>query len=808
MFKNYLISAYRNFIRNKFYTLINILGLTIGLAAFIFILLFIRDELTYDRYNKKYERIHRLESNFNIAGKHEKFAIVPIPMGPAFQLEFPEVKTFTRLTNAGNVLIRYDDHEYYEKDFYFADSTVFDVFTYEFLLGEPENALTKPNTIVITEKVARKYFGKNNPLGEFLETGSGTSYNITAVIKDLPTNSHLKFDALLSAVTMAQNVGVEDFNSMEPIRFWNIGVYTYILLHKNTGIQSIYDKFPPFYEKYMKPVGDQINASFDLLTTPLAQTHFSSGLSADLPTGNLIYIYIFSAVAVFILLLAAINYMNMATARSTKRAREVGMRKVVGAYKSQLIRQFIGESMLLAIFSFIIAIIAVYFLLPDFNNITGKSLNFNMILDPAVLIMILLVIILIGIVSGSYPAFFLSSFKPVSVLKGTLTRSGRKSGFLRKVLVVIQFFIAIVMIIATIAVSGQLKYLRNKNLGFDKENVIVLQLQDSTFRSKVESFKKELLLNPNITGVSNSTGIPGTITWIQVMYVEKEEKMTESALILAQVDYDFIDVMGMEIINGRNFDEKMGTDQREAVIINETGAKVLGWEENPVGKKIDYEIDLEGNIGRPMKVIGVINDFHFRSLHNKVEPVILFISEVPRYFLSIKIEGNNTRETLDFIEEKWNDFGAKRPFDYEFMDQRMDEMYDAEVKLGLIFRIATILTIFIALLGLLGLSSFTAEQRTKEIGIRKILGASVSNILKSLYKEFIILILIAFILAVPVAWWRIDIWMNTSFIYHATLQWTTFLIAGLLALVIGFITISYHIIRAASENPVDAINYE
>jgi putative ABC transport system permease protein len=508
------------------------------------------------------------------------------------------------------------------------------------------------------------------------------------------------------------------------------------------------------------------------------------------------------------LLIAAINYMNMATAKSSKRAREVGLRKVVGAYRSQLVRQFLSESMVLVIFALIIALVLVIILLPDFNQLSGKAITTDYLLQPSVILVIIGVTLVIGLISGSYPAFYLSSFEPVRVLKGSVTRTGKTSGTLRRVLVVVQFFIAIVLIIATIVVSDQLAYLRNKNLGFIKEGVIVLELQDSAFRSKVETFKKELVQHSEIISATNASGIPGRLNWIQVVNVEREGQMVENALLLAHVDYDFMQTFGMKITEGRDFDRKMGTDDSVAVIINKTGAKSLGWNDAPIGKKIDYAIDLEGNVGRPLKVIGVVEDFHFRSLHNKIEPVILFISEVPRYLLAIRTTGNNKKETLGFIEDKWNDFGAKRPFDYEYLDDFMDEMYQAEAKLSMIFRIATILTIFIALLGLLGLSSFIAEQKTKEIGIRKVMGASVGNVLRLLSREFIVLIIIAFFIAVPIAWWRLDIWLDNTFVYRETIHWLSFALAGLLALAIGMATISFYIFRAASANPVDSIKYE
>jgi putative ABC transport system permease protein len=808
MILNYLKSTLRNLNRNKFHTVLNITGLSIGLAAFILILLYVRDELTYDKSNDKYDRIYRLESNFSISGRHEKFAIVPIPMGPAFKLEFPEVENTVRLLNTGNTLIRSGDKEYYEENFYFADSTIFDIFSYHFILGSPEKALTEPLTMVLTRKTARKYFGDENPVGQVLRTGNDRSCKITGVIEDLPVNSHLKFDALLSATSLMQGTTPEDFNSMDPIRFWNIGVYTYILLNKNASIEAIYDKFPHFYEKYMKPIGDQINSSFELMTTPLAEQHFSSGLSSDLPTGNKAYIYIFTAVAIFILLIAAINYMNMATAKSSNRAREVGVRKVVGAHRTQLIKQFLSESLLLSVLALVISLVLVYLLMHDFNVLTGKELNFSMLRQPVIFLSIILVTLLVGLTAGSYPAFFLSSFQPVNVLKGRYSGNVKRTGLLRKILVVFQFFIAIDMIIATLVVTHQLNFMRHKDLGFNKENLVLLELQDTAFRNKAESFKKELLTDPDITDVTNATGVPGQINWIQVVRVETPNGMKDNALILAQTDFDFIKTMGMQIVKGRDFDRNMGTDKEEAVIINETGVKTLGWEDDPIGKKIQYGFDLEGSQGRILKVIGVVKDFNFRSLHNKIEPVILFISPVPRYIMAVRIKGDNLRSTLGFIESKWHDFGAKRPFDYEFMDQSLDEMYQAEHKLGIIFRIAAFITIFIALLGLLGLSSFIAEQRTKEIGIRKVHGATMGNITELLLKEFIMLILIAFIIAVPLAWWRLSIWIDQSFIYHDRIRWVTFAIAGLLALGIGTLTISFYILRAATASPVNAIKYE
>lgn len=807
MVRNYLISLYRNITRNKFYSILNIAGLSVGIAAATFILLYVQDERSYDKYHLKHNRIYRLETDFSVAGKHDHFAVTQTPLGPALKIEFPEVEAFCRFYAAGNSLFRVGEKEYYEDLFYFADSTLFDIFTYEMILGNPQTSLTQARSMVITEKIAKKYFGDEDPMDKILQSGSGRNYKVTGVIRDQPANSHLRFDAIISAVSLAENAGIENFNSLEPVRFWNVNVFTYILLAENASMQSIHDKFGAFYDKYMKPVGDQINASCNLMSTPLSETHFTRGLGGDLPTGNKAYIFIFSSVALFLLILATINYMNMATARSANRAREVGIRKVIGAYGRQLVRQFIAESVIIALIAMFIAILIVTLLLPDFNTLSGKELTFSMAENPSIYLQILVIAVMTGIIAGSYPAFYLSSFSPLTVLKGTLSKGGKRAGLLRKGLVVIQFFIATFMIIGTIVVASQINFLKNKDLGFDKSNLLVMYIQDSTFRSKTKVFKNELLPDPGIISVSSSSGVPGNINSIQLMRVEKDEAMIEHALTLIQTDHDYIDVMGLTVTKGRNFDRNMSTDRLEAVILNEAAVKALGWKDDPIGKKIHYGWELDGTGGRMLKVIGVVKDFHFASLHNKIEPIIIFISDDP-ILLICRINPDNKQEAIAAIASKWNDYQANRPFDYYFLSERLGEMYQAEEKINKIIFAAALITLFIALLGMLGLASYLTEQRSREIGIRKVAGASVVNILKLFYIEFILLILIAFILAAPVAWWRLNIWLENSFVYYQQMQWIWFLLAGLISFTMGMATISFSIARAANSNPVNAIKSE
>jgi len=498
--------------------------------------------------------------------------------------------------------------------------------------------------------------------------------------------------------------------------------------------------------------------------------------------------------------------MNLATARAAGRAREVGLRKVVGANRGQLAWQFLSESLLLSAASFIISLGIMQLMLPMFNDISGKQLSFSFIGNPYIFLGILGIAFLTGLLSGAYPAVFLSSFQPAIVLKGKI-QSGSKGSWLRKGLVTFQLLISVVMITGTLVIFDQLSFMRKSDIGFNKENVMVLEIQDTAFRRKTESFRNELLQNPNILKTSMSFGIPGGNHGIQVMRVEKEDKMQEYAMNLMPCDYDFIDLLDLKLVKGRNFSRDMGSDKLEAVIINETAAKALGWGDDAIGKKIHHNFELDGSGGRLMKVIGVVKDFNFTSLHNKIEPIVLFIPEFPMNLLSIRLKPEAGAQTVEFIREKWIQHGANRPFDYYFLDKNYEEKYAAESNLGKVFTIFAALSIFIALLGLIGLSSFTAMQRTKEIGIRKVLGASVQAVLRMFYKESVILVLIAFVIAVPLSWYFLDKWLE-NFAYHINLGWTTFAVAGLIALIVTILSVSFHSLKAATANPVNAIKYE
>lgn len=807
MIKNYLISAWRNIRKQKFYALLNLLGLSLGLSAAMFIMLYLNDELQYDKHHSKNEQIYRVNSHFKIGDMDDRFAIAALPIGPSFKLEFPEVLEMTRLTPAEDLLLRPANRDYYERHIFFADSTVFDIFTHDFLYGNPQNALNEPNSIVLSASLANKFFGNQNPLGQLIESGLNKPLKVTAVISDLPLNSHMRYEGLVSMLTISDG-NAADFNSFEPEAFWNIGVYTFVLLNENSSLEALEQKFPAFYDKYMKSLGDQINASFLPDLMPLTDIHLHSDYESDFATGNMAYIYIFGAVGLFMLLLAAINYMNMATARSVKRAREVGIRKVAGAQREQLIGQFFTESFLMVFLSALLATAILNALLPDFNELANKSISYSAIFEPNLLIGIAIILAFTALLSGSYPAMFLSSFKPVTVLRGSLTSSGKSSHLLRRLLVIFQFTIATMLMIGTFVVHEQLQFLKEKDLGFERENRLVLQLQDTTFRNKLDPFRNAILQNPAISHVSNANGIPGQTTMKLVMQLESEEGWNTQAVMLALTDYDYLKTFGIKLIQGRDFDRNMGTDKEEAAIVNEAFIKQFGWDKDPLGKKILIGADANGEGGRPLKVIGVVADYHFQSLHNPIEPYLITLSENPRHLLTISFQADKTNEVIDFVNQQWDLFASGKPFDYKILDQILAENYEAESRINVIFRLSTLFTIFIALIGLLGLSSYVAEQKTKEIGIRKILGASTFNLLRMLFAELSVLIGIAFLIAVPLAWWRLQIWLESSFEYHIDLQPDSFILAGLIAFGAGLLTMSFHLIRVINSNPVEAIKYE
>lgn len=806
MFRNYIFSALRNFKKNRFYSIINILGLSLGITAAAFILLYVTEEMGYDKHFRDHEKIFRLESDFSINNKHDKFALTSIPLGPVFKTEMPEVESYARFLSNENVVLKFGDKEFYEKKVYFADSAAPVMFTLDFLEGNPSQSLTQPFSVILSESVAKKYFGDSQAYGKTLVSGENRSYKVTGVFEDLPKNTHMPFDILLSMESLATIAGEENFRSTRPEAFWNVNSYTFIKLNKPEDISVIHVRSKAFYNKYMKAVGDQLNATFSLMTTRLDKIHHTTKLTGDLPAGNKSYMYLMGLVGVMILVLAAINYMNLATARATKRAREIGLRKVSGADRLQLAWQFVTESLVLSGLALLISFALIQLLLPFFNEMADKQLKLNFIDDPQIYLMIAGIALLTGLISGIYPALYLSSFEPSNVLKGKVV-IGRQSGWLRKGLVTFQLIISVIMITGTIIIYNQLNYMRNADLGFEKENVMVMEIQDTAFLKRMDSFRSELKENPNVVETALSRSVPGGGNGIQVMLVEKEGKMEEFVLNNIPCDHEFATLLGLEFVKGRNFSKDMKTDDTLAVIINEAAARALEWGDEAIGKKINMDFGIDGKGGTPRKVIGVVKDFHFTSLHNKVEPMVLFIPRFPLNILSVKLKEGSGENTVNFVKSKWESFGNNRPFDYYFLDENFDNKYSTESKLGKVFATFAFLSIMIALMGLIGLSSFVTAQRTKEIGVRKVLGASVQGIVGLLYKESLILVMVACLVALPVSWYLISNWLD-NYAYHITLNWFTFLLATLTAVLVCIASVSYHTLMAANSDPVKSIKYE
>jgi putative ABC transport system permease protein len=818
MLKSYFVSACRNIVKNKFYSVLNVFGPAIGITCAILILLYVQEELTFDKHNIRYDRIYRLESDFNISGKATLAALVPMPMAPTLKDEYPEIKEFTRFAGFGiqDILFQYKDLKFFEDNIYFTDSTVFKVFTYDFVLGSPDNALNEPNTIVITESFASKYFGKENPMGEVLTTSNFGNCRVTGVIKDVPANSHLRFDCLLSMATIVELTGVDRFNSRSVPSFWNISAFGYILLSDNAKIEDLLGKFQGFYEKYMSSLGKQINATFKLRASRIDKVHFNSKLEFDLPVGNFSYIIIFSLVGIFMLLIASLNYMNMATARSTNRSKEVGLRKVIGAGKGSLIRQFISESMALVIIALIIAVIATIFILPYFNVLTNKAITIANLFEPVTFLLIIIITLFVGMISGSYPSFYLSSFSPVDVLKSNVNPHQGK-GLLRKILVVFQFAISGALIIGTMIVSGQQRFIKNKDLGLNKESVLIIPIRDTAFiNHKLQAFKDELLKNPDIKGVASSLLVPPIMASKVVFQIEKDSSMVELATSFSIVDHEFIDVMQMKILEGRNFDRSRTSDLTQAFIVNETAARAFGWGTNALGKRIRFGLNpATGVAQRDGLVIGVVKDFHFTSIHNPIEPFIFVVSRNPNAYFYIRISNNNIPATIESVKKVEQDLGDTLPFNYFFFADKLDEMYTSENKLNSLFNIFSLMTIFIACLGLLGLISYVSEQRSKEMGLRKIMGAGVNQVIWLLNKDFLLLVLISNIISWPAAYFLMSRWIQ-GFAYRmefglSPFVWATvvpFIVSLLITLSIAFITISSLSIKAARVNPIKTLSRE
>jgi len=803
MFGNYLKSAWRNIKRNKLFSFINILGLSIGIATFFLITLYVKNELSYDRFNKNADNIARVIFQASINGGKINESVTMAPVAQTLKNDFPQVQDATRILNNGTPKIKYKDKEFKDDKFAYVDPNFFSIFTLPMIEGDVKTALAQPNTVVITQTTAKKYFGKEDALGKSIALADVSQpYKITGVIKDVPANSHFHFDMFAS---------MEGRPDAKSDSWMGGGFHTYLLLKPGANIQQMETGFPEMVKKYMGPqIQQAMGLSLQQFITKgnslgfklqkLTDIHLHSNTNNEFePGGNASYVYIFAGVALFMLIVACINFINLSTAGASKRAKEVGIRKVIGSGRWQLVKQFLSESILLALFAVIVAFILAESVLPAFNNISGQNLQIS--LEPILILTGLG--LFVGIIAGLYPAFYLSSFKPVAVLKGKVAGNHKSFG-IRSGLVVFQFFISVALIIGTIVVYRQMKFMQNKDLGFDKDQIITIPNSYALGKNE-KVFEQEMLKHPGIVSATLSNYKPvGPSSYNNALAYPKGNDQLIVDGVDYHVDEQYIPTMGMKMVSGRNFSKDFATDTT-AIILNETAAKALGWNDQTAIDKTVIRQNSDRGSNVPFHVIGVVKNFNFRSLHEAISP--LFMSLQQESGLIFRIKTADVAALLASMQKEWDKFNTGEAFSYNFMDDLFDKTYATEAKTGTILNIFALMIILVACLGLFGLVTYTAEQRTKEIGIRKVLGASVPQITEMLSKDFLKLVLLASLIAFPVAWWGMNTWLQ-SFAYRINISWWIFAVAAIAALLIALITVSFKAIKAALANPADSLRSE
>ena len=794
MFKNLITIALRNIRKDKTYSAINILGLTVGITCSVFLLMYILDELSYDRYHNDADNIYRVVSNIKEPDNAFTWAVAQIPLADELRDNYPEVKNVVRFFGLGRTLYKNGEKSFYEERFYLADSTVFDMFDYKFLYGDINTALDKPNSIVLTRTMATKYFDKDDAVGMSFQNQQGDVYNVTGVIADVPLNSHFIFDALISRSTMPGYQG----------SWGNFGVFTYLQLPPGYDLAKMDTSLLKVIKEKVDPIFAQYGITIRYELQRITDIHLHSKIQDEAEEGgDISYIYVFAAVAVFMLMIACINYMNLATARSAGRAKEVGIRKVMGSQRRQLMTQFITESVVLALIALVASLVLIYGLLPLFNQLSNKELPFGYVTQAPVMLSLIGIVIFVGVIGGSYPAFYLSGFNPVNVLKGKVAVKGGNALF-RKFLVVVQFSISIFMLISTLVVFDQLQFMREKDLGFSRERILRIELSSDELFAQSSVLAERFRQTPGVALVGTSGATPGQGIGKNLMKVEDNEgKMTDRGVDLFTADYDFVETMGMTIVEGRNFSRDVSSDTTFAILVNESMVKRMAWD-NPIGKKFVFG----GGPNPEKQVVGVVKDYHQNSLYDAIEPLIIIL-RVNNRNLILKTTEGDLRKSIAAIEKTWNEVNPTYPMEYTFLDQDFNSQYKSDEKRSQIFTAFSILTITIACLGLLGLAAFTTEQRYKEIGVRKVIGASVKGLVVLMSREFFLLVAIGMVVAFPAAWYFTDTWLQ-NFAYRIELEgeWMTFIVSALLAFIITLITVGFHVVRAASANPVTALRDE
>jgi putative ABC transport system permease protein len=802
MLRNYFLVALRNILKQRFYSVINIVGLTVGIIVTLFILLYVQDELSYDQFHQHIDQMYRVGLNGKLEGQEIHAAVTPPPLAEAMTNEVPGVTEAVRLWRWEDVVVKYEDNAFTEDQIFHTDSNFFRVFSFELLKGDPETALREPNSMVVTESIARKLFGQNEALGKIvIFSNDNKAMKVTGVVQDAPPNSHFRFNYLISFSS-------NEFGNTD--QWLSNSLQTYFLLEQGADADAVMATLnEEIIPKYVGPQIQQFlgisldqfesgDGEYGYFVDPVKEIHLYSDAAFEFePPGDIAYVYIFSIIGLFILSIASINFMNLSTARSAGRAREVGLRKTLGSQKWQLVSQFLLESLIYSVVAMVLAILFVWLLMPQFNQLAGKMISITQVLNPSMVFGTLVLTLMLSLLAGSYPAFYLTSFRITEVLKGSSSK-GTKSASVRGILVVVQFAISILLIVCTITVQRQLQLTQTKNLGFDRNKVLVLSNADRLGNNR-KAFKDALMSNANIVAASYSTSvIPGVNNTTVFRKPESEE---DHMIGVYFADHEQVDVLGFEVVQGRNFSRDFPSDST-GMLVNETIVKEMGWE-NPIGEKL---ITFFGEEPTEITVIGVLKDFNFESLRDNIRPILIRLGNDGNDMM-VRYSSENAAEAIEIVESTWRELVPDEPFQFTFLDERFDNMYRVEQRLGKLFTLFAGLAIFIACLGLFGLASFTAEQRTKEIGIRKVMGANSFSLVRLLSAEFIKFVAVAFLIAILPAYYAMTKWLE-SFVYRIDLSWQEFAFSGVLALVIAQLTVSFQSFKASQQDPVTSLRHE
>ncbi|RNC79292.1 MAG: ABC transporter permease [Balneola sp.] len=804
MFKNYLKIAWRNLLRNKSYAFLNIFGLAVGLTCFILITIYVSHEWSYDKFHTNYDNLYRVTESMVVDDGTETYASTYAALAPSLDFYFEEIDAITHIYPNSGLIVGPDNQKYQEDGIMIVDSAFFDMFSFTLLRGNSTEVLNKPASMVITPIIAAKFFGESDPIGRtlsFKDARNTIDFEITGVVEAPPSNSHIQFNYLIS------------YESLQTMRPWEYNsqyyppMYTYALVSSSEKVESIEARLDEFTRAYY---GNELGEENSFGFQPFGDIHLKSTIQNELSTGfDITYLYLFGAVSIFILIIACINFMNLATARSLRRAREVGMRKTLGAVRPQLIGQFLSEAVIMAALGLFFSVLLVEALLPYFNAISGKSLSLDLFSNIESILLLFGLVVVVGIFSGSYPAFFLSSFSPIKSLKGNTEKQGGSGKVLRRGLVVFQFFISTALIFSTIIITKQLDFLQNSRLGFDKEQVMLLHLRETQNQFDANSLKTELLTIPGVQQASATSGAPGIGAGIHGFTAIPESNEADSGIVQTlTVDFDYVETLGLEILQGRAFSEEFGTDETSAFIINEQAAEFFGWDD-PLNEELTLNYWLSERVPKTGNVIGVVSNFQYNSLRQSIDPVVIHVLPSTYYhdYLAVKLATNNIQDTIAEIEEKWAVFNPERPMEYAFLDDTFEALYRSESRLSKIFRSFAVLAVVIACLGLFGLASYSTEQKVKEIGIRKVLGARIATIVTLLGKEITILIAVSLLVSLPVAYLLTNSWLN-NFTERIDISIGLFLLSSLFVLILAWVTISYQTVKAALRNPVESLRSE